>query len=252
MHLIRSHLLAEHGFTGIFTTRQGGVSPPPTDSLNFAAEPFDSTEHVAENLALLKKAVPLSRDPLRVMQVHGTDMLSCHHDMDPSSQRADALLTDEPDLPLAVQTADCLPILLADPGTGLMAAVHAGWRGTAGNILGRVATRMVSLGADANRLLACMGPCIGACCFAIDRATAEQLLRCSPDAQQAVRLINGTWHADLVALNRYQLLALGVHEAHIETLDSCTSCHPRLFFSHRRDRGRTGRHLAIVARPVNP
>ncbi len=252
MHLIRSRLFARHGFMGVFTTRLGGVSQPPVDSLNFAVQPFDSPEHVAENLALLKRTVPLPRDPLRTRQVHGVTMLSCHRASDPCQHEADALLTDEPDLPLAVQTADCLPILLADPGTGIVAAVHAGWRGTAGNILGRVAEHMLSLGAEAGCMLASMGPCIGPCCFGIDEGTAERLRGCAPDGNRAVRRDNDAWYVDLVALNRRQLLALGVQDSHIETLNTCTSCHPRLFFSHRRDRGRTGRHLAIVARLANP
>jgi len=247
---IRSELLERHGITGLFTTRQGGTSEPPFDSLNFGLNLGDSVEHVAANLTQLC-ASALLPVPHQARQVHGRDYRWCNgpgtfHDFE-----ADALLSREAGSALAVRTADCLPVLLADPGTGMAAAVHAGWRGTVANIVADTIEAMTNSGAERSRIVASLGPCIGPCCFAIDRDTAATLATCADGAENHVKSEHGRYSADLSAINREQLLASGILPRHIEILSACTSCHPERFFSHRRDRGETGRHLAVVALPAS-
>ncbi len=245
--IIRSPLFSAHGLHALFTTRQGGVSSAPGDSFNFAPSAFNPAEDVEHNLQHLIQAVPLPCSPKRLQQVHGNRVIRCHrHTVD--GEQADALFTSEADLPLAVQTADCLPVLLADPVHGLVAAVHAGWRGTAADIVGRTVQAMSKAGASITDMLSTLGPCIGACCFTIDEACASTLGEQSIYRPHITRHNHG-FSADLAAMNRARLLQLGLLPEQIECLHQCTSCHRDRFFSHRRDHGNTGRHLAVVVRP---
>jgi copper oxidase (laccase) domain-containing protein len=134
---LRSSLLAEYGITALFSLRTGGVSPPPFDSLNFGLNLGDEDVNIKTNLDSLTKINGLSSLPHQVQQVHGGNLLWCKGSGTMHNDKADILLTDQTETALAVRTADCLPILLADPKTGISAAIHAGWRGTAGVPRGR-------------------------------------------------------------------------------------------------------------------
>jgi len=248
--LIRSKLLAAHGITGLFTTRNGGVSEKPFDTLNFGTGLGDSDDRIAINMSRLCSATSLP-SPHQARQVHGRDTFWCHGEGRFHDRDADALLSNQAGTAVAVRTADCLPILLADPAHGIIAAVHAGWRGTVANVLAAAIRSMVSEGAKPEAILASLGPCIGACCFSIDPDTAAQLAACSAGAPTHVQCEAGKCTADLAAINRDQLLVEGVRSDHIEWLSSCTSCHPETFYSHRRDQGVTGRQLAVVALPAS-
>ena len=137
-------------------------------------------------------------------------------------------------------------MLLADLKTGMIAAVHAGWRGTARGIARAAIKSLHTYGSQAEHILASLGPCIGACCFAVDEATAEQLADSCSGAEGYIKF-DKNFHADLAAINRLQLLRCGVEPHHIEHIKACTSCLKDDFFSYRRDGEQTGRHLAIVA-----
>jgi len=245
--IIRSQLFAHHDLTGLFTTRQGGSSPQPFDSFNFGSGLGDSDSNIAANLKRLCQRAGLVQTPHQARQVHGTGQLWCRGEHYFHNLEADALLTEEPGTAVAVRTADCLPILLADPCSGIIAAVHAGWRGTTRRIAAATVEAMLAHGSKADDLIASLGPCIGPCCFTIDPDTASQLAACSAQAAVHVHDETNQCRADLAAINRDQLMESGLADANIESLTSCTSCHPELFFSHRRDHGRTGRHLAVVA-----
>lgn len=243
MQLVRSSLLARfpHGFT----TRQGGASPAPWDSLNLGGAVGDDPERVAENWRRLERTTGLAF--ARVRQVHGARVLRAEAPGAPVEE-ADAVWTTTPGVAACVSVADCVPVLLADPGTGAVAAVHAGWRGTVARIVAEaVAVLHREAGAAPSRLLAAIGPSIGPCCYEVSpelaaRFRAEIGPVTSGDA--APRL-------DLWESNRRILVAAGVAPERIERLGRCTSCERDLFFSHRRDAGRTGRQMAFIA-PQRP
>ena len=156
----------------------------------------------------------------------------------------DALITAAPDVWLEVRTADCVPLLVADPVRRIVAAVHAGWRGTAASISRiTVETLRAEWGSNPGDLQVAIGPCIGLCCFEVGENVASQfpehLSRSAPRP-----------HVDLVAANRQQLIAAGVPRAMIESLDFCTVCDPDRFHSFRRDGGPGRMIAAIRIRPM--
>lgn len=244
--LIRSPLFAQFGLTALFTERHKGASPPPFDSLNFGFGLGDPETNIRQNFATLCSEASLPRMPHTARQVHAAATLWCSGDGFDHTDEADILLTDQPGCAVAVRTADCLPLLLADPDKGIAAAVHAGWRGTVADASGTAVEAMVQAGASREGIIAALGPCIGSCCFETGEDVASQLADCVGNGATAVHR-NPQPHVDLSAINTMQLLAAGLRFDHIEVHNICTCCHPRRFFSYRRDAERTGRHLGVVA-----
>ena len=166
-----------------FSTRRGGVSPAPWDTLNLRFGCGDTPEHVAENYRRLLGAVEM--DPARAvlsLQVHRDDVRLCTSAdagkglMRERDYEADALITAEKGLPLVVFSADCGTVLLHDPAAGCVGAVHAGWRGCAAGIVEKTVREMARLlGARPERILAALGPCIGKCCFETDSDVPEAM-----------------------------------------------------------------------------
>jgi len=245
---IRSQLLTNHGITGVFSLRSGGVSSPPFDSLNFGADLGDSDSNITQNMHTLIESTSLPSTPHQAVQVHKTELLWCSGQGEMHQQQADILLTDLIDTAVSVRVADCLPILLADPESGIVAAVHAGWRGTAAGVAKHAIQAMLEHGAKAQNMLAALGPCIGPCCFEIGSDTAKALSMSAADASDFITRTSGM-HADLLEINRFQLLEAGLDQSRIESNKACTACEPERFFSFRRDGKRTGRQLAVVAIP---
>lgn len=153
-----------------------------------------------------------------------------------SAGEGDALITRMSSLSVSVRTADCFPILLADPETRAVSAIHAGWRGTAAGIVGSTLARMHSeFGTTSKNVRAAIGPGIGACCYEVGAEVAHQF---------GTGLIGS--HLDLAAENRSQLIAAGLDMAHIQAVGGCTSCNPAQFFSWRRDRDPNGRMISFI------
>lgn len=149
----------------------------------------------------------------------------------------DALITNMSGVPISIRTADCLPILLADPEHFAIGAVHAGWRGTAGEIVCRTLDTMRSeFGTAPERLVAAIGPGIGLCCYEVGKEVAQRF-----GFTQAT-------HLDLAAINRGQLVSAGVPASQIDTLGRCTKCESDLFHSYRRDGERAGRMISYIVR----
>jgi len=252
---LRSALFAEHGLHGIFSLRCGGVSRRPYDSLNLADDTGDDTSSVQQNLAILLGQSGVNAEPHRARQVHGCDILMCSGAGMQHSGQADILISRDGS-PVAVRVADCTPILLADPVSGISAAVHAGWRGTAAGAVMHAVRALLTEGAKADNIVACIGPCIGPCCFEIGGDTGEALRQSCPGADAFVHSRDSRLYADLSAINRVQLEHAGIGRDHIEVLAehltgdgnaACTCCNSAHFFSYRRDGKASGRHLAIVA-----
>lgn len=248
--VIHSPMLEGTGVTALFTTRIGGVSRPPYDSFNLGHGIGDDESTVADNLNLLVAAAGLASLPHQASQVHGTASHHCTGKGKIHAVEADILVTTDPGCPVGVRTADCLPILLADPVNRVAAAVHAGWRGTAARIAARAVEAMLEHGACLDRISASLGPCIGPCCFTIGEDTADRLAASAGEADKSV-FRSPQFSADLSAINIMQLGEAGIAVQRIESGQPCTSCHPQLFYSHRRDKGVTGRHLAVVALSVD-
>ena len=147
----------------------------------------------------------------------------------------DALVTNQPGLALPIRTADCVPILLADTRNHAIAAIHAGWRGSAARIAEAAIKRMrAEFGTEPTGVLAALGPAIGVCCYSVGEEVARQF-----GYRRAMNL-------DLAEENRKQLLAAGVPEAGIETLAICTRCDSQRFHSYRRDREDAGRQISFI------
>lgn len=209
-----------------FSTRLGGVSEPPYDSLNLGLLTEDADEAVTENRRRL--AASLGFEPEQVVfarQVHGTRLL--RHPREDGVVEADGHVVTEPGLAPLVFTADCLPVALHGP-EGL-AMVHAGWRGLAGGILGKAAEAV-----EAHR--AAIGPGIGPCCYEVGEEVLTAFAGLGDVAEGRM--------LDLPEVARRLLAEAGVEQ--VESAELCTSCEAELFFSHRRDHGRTGRQAGIA------
>lgn len=230
------------GARAAFSTRLGGISEPPFDSLNLGILTDDDPEAVAENRHRLASA--LGHAPEQIvfaLQVHGTRLI--HHSAPSRGSfvaqgttkeprdgivEADGHVVTEPGLVPLVFVADCLPVALY--GRGGLALVHAGWRGLAGGIVGTAAEAV-----EADR--AAIGPGIGPCCYEV----GDEVLRAFADLGDGAaegRML------DLPEAARRLLAAAGVDQ--VESANLCTSCERELFFSHRRDDGRTGRQAGIA------
>ncbi len=241
MEIVQSRLLA--AFPHGFTTREGGVSPPPFSSLDLGGGAAgDDPGRVAENWERLRRQTGLAFG--RVRQVHGARVV-----IDPAPgeprEEADAVVSRVPGQAACVSVADCVPILIADPASGAVAAVHAGWRGTLARIAAE-ATRALAraAGARPEALLAAVGPSIGPCCYEVSPELAG---RFREEFGAEVVGSEERPHLDLWSANRRALLAAGLDPENIEILGLCTSCAPARFFSHRRDAGRTGRQVGFIA-----
>jgi hypothetical protein len=149
---------------------------------------------------------------------------------------------------LVVKVADCVPILLSDPKAGVIAALHAGWRGSALGIACRGIERMVQLGADPEQIVVAIGPCIHACCYEVGedfRLRVEELLG-DEICKRFLKPRGDKLYADLPELNRQFLLASHVKKEHIDISPACTCCHPDRYFSHRASHGKRGTMAAMI------
>jgi YfiH family protein len=239
-----------------FSTRKGGVSKAPWDSLNLRMGCPDAPEALRENYR--RFCAVTGADLERVVlsrQVHETTVRVCTAaDAGKGLWRerdytADALVTNEPDLPLLVFSADCGILLLHDPVTRSVGAVHAGWRGCAAGIVEKaVRTMAAAYGAKPGDILAAIGPCIGQCCFETDGDVPEAMLAALGDeAAACVERRGAKYHVDLAGLNRQWLLRAGVLPSHIDAADLCTACHTDLFWSYRKMGDARGAQAAMIA-----
>jgi polyphenol oxidase len=243
------------GFRHGFTTRAGGVSARPFDTLNLGWRWGDRCEDVTENHRRLLLAVG-ARALLRVSQVHGIRILHAHQADDATrlaTEEADGLCTDLPGLGLSVHVADCTPILMACPRTGACAALHAGWRGTlSGMARVGVESLVAEFGCQARELRVVLGPCIGPCCFEVGPEVAAAFLAAMPTVREdgVVRSRPaGKAHIDLRLFQRMQLEATGVPSENIDASADCTLCDARgRFFSFRRAGRATGQSVGFIVR----
>jgi len=240
-----------------FSTRLGGVSQPPFDSLNLGISRGDDPAAVLENYRRFCAALGTAPDcAVLSQQTHTTNVRRVTtEDAGKGLLRkrdytdVDALITNEPDLLLTVFSADCGIILLYDPVQQAIGAIHAGWRGCAGGIVEKTVKEMERcFGTNSADLQAAVGPCIGQCCFETD-ADVPDAMRAAlgTDAEAYLEWRDPKWHVDLAGLNRQWLLRAGVLPKNICNTDLCTACRPDLFWSHRKMGNDRGAQVAAIS-----
>lgn len=228
----------EHGIT----TRQGGVSAPPFESLNMARNVGDTDSRVAVNRQRVWSRFG-GAPPVFIHQVHGNTVAvfdgAKAKEAAPLPPEADAMVTDLPGHLLTILVADCQAVMLFDPVRAVIANVHSGWRGSIANIIGRtVAVMQDRFGCDPTGIHAGIGPSLGPCCAEFVNYKDE-----IPASLWSYQVSEN--HFDFWALSRDQLVRAGLSENHIEAARICTRCRRDLFFSYRASR-RTGRMAAVI------
>ena len=248
-YLVSENISAPH----CFTTRLGGVSTGHLESLNLSVSRGDDPANVAENFRRLGSVLGFSpEDVVKPYQIHSDIVLQVgrqHRGMGllaPSPIEADALITNEPGVALVVSTADCTPILLHDPVTGAVGAVHAGWRGTAAQLGGKTAKAMCqAFGCKPENIRAAIGPNIGPCHFETDADVPKAMEESfGPEAKDYITCRADKFYLDLKGLNALALRRAGVQQIEIST--ECTFCQSHRFWSHRATRGKWGAQGGII------
>lgn len=252
---LRARLLTEAGFRHGFSLRTGGVSGPPFSDLNLARNLGDDPAAVEENHRRLASAVGYSAECLfEASQVHGVGLAVADEKV-PSelfrSREADALLALEPGQAVGIRVADCVPVLMADPGSGAVLAIHAGWRGVVAGVVPEAVARMLrETGAQPGALLAAIGPHIGPEAFEIGDEVAQALVAAIPEDPRVVIACEPPAarrpRADLGRAVRAQLVRMGLWTERVESVGGCTYTNAKQFFSYRRDGAASGRHLAVI------
>ena len=239
VQVLRSKLLLEAGFQNAFSTTIG-----PDGTVFDVSSPDAERATVppavrSKNLTRFHRMFPGSPEVTTIRQVHGADVVFAGD----GTLQGDGLVETRPHHVVGVRTADCVPILIADPGTGAVAAVHAGWRGLVADIVGRTIERLSDVVDDPSHLIAAIGPAIGPEAFEIGPEVAARFV----EADLAEVLVRGHSrpHADLHRATRVRLLAAGIDPARIDGGPLCTHDDAR-FFSFRRSGQTAGSHLAAI------
>lgn len=230
-------------------TRHGGVSPEPWGSLNVGGTVGDDLERVKQNRLLSFDAMGCAPESIfDVWQIHSADVVCANapRPQGESYRQADVILTDKPDVTLFMRFADCVPILVHDPRNGIVGIAHAGWMGTLRDVATTTIRAMKkNYGSDPADIIACIGPSIGPDHYEIGADVILQVMQTFGDeAESLLASHNGKIHFNLWETNRRLLERAGV--GHIEVCGLCTACHTDDWFSHRAEKGRTGRFGALV------
>jgi polyphenol oxidase len=261
-----------------FSTRTGGkttVYRPGKADLNLGFTNSDDSNHVTENRGLFVSAATGGKEILGMVtlrQIHSSLIRRVAAEDINTPLKGDGLLTDQPGVLLGIQTADCIPVLVADRKNRAVAAFHAGWRGTLARIVENGVGRMrLEFGSRPEHLIASIGPGIGQCCYSVGDEVRQQFESQFPYAPELFREVYDSdpvkekypmlfltarapghselgprMHLDLVEANRRQLLAAGLRKRSIFVTGQCTGCNTDRFFSHRIEKGFTGRMMSVI------
>ena len=224
-----------------FSTRFGGVSTGRYTSMNLSYTRGDTPDAVNENFARICRAMDMSQSGLVISaQEHHTNLKNITRaDCGIGVTRSpftdvDGLITDEPQVVLCTQYADCVPLLFADPKRRVVAAANAGWRGTVAQIGFLTVEKMCKdYGCHAEDILAGIAPSIGKCCFEVDAPVFAEFDNMPLFDDRCFHAVGDKYYIDLWEVNRRSLLSAGVTAEHITVTDLCTRCHPDVFWSHR-------------------
>lgn len=244
--------------TAGFTTKNGGESEPPFHSLNTGLHVQDHEQHVINNR---KQIADILKTDLhdwvfadqthedRIQKVMVGDRASGAFRYDTALKATDGLYTDRPNLFLALCFADCVPVYFYDPVRSLAGIAHAGWKGTALGIAASMVDTWVSReGSNPADIHAVIGPAIGACCYTVDDHVIDKIrnLPLQQEDKAFLTIKEGEYRLELKEVNRQLLVHAGIPNSQIKVSSLCTSCEHSLFFSHRRDRGKTGRMMSFI------
>src|SRR5713226_8057026 len=239
------NLSAVPGVVHAISTRAGGVSEGRCASLNVSYSVGDATENVHENLRRVADAVGSRReeDLFAAYQVHGRGFTVVEPETEPRP-RCDVLVTRSSEKTLMLRYADCAPVLLADPKLRVVAAVHAGWRGSAVRAAGAAVEALRDrFGSQPRDIIAGIGPAIGPCCYTVGQDVVEAFA----DRPGLFSQAEGGQRLDLWEANRQALVEAGVPSEQIEVAGICTQCQSERFFSHRANGGQpAGRFAALI------
>ncbi len=248
----------------VFTNRHGGISEPPYDTLNLGFHTGDHPSRVLENRRILCQQLGIELDRLTLLrQVHSTRVVKVgpgdkgggSTNYEGGLADADAMVSICADAVLCVLVADCLPLAIYATPPVALGLVHAGWKGTLGDLAGKtVATMVRELSVDPTSLYAIIGPCIRSCCYLVDGNRAERFMKEYAREEAGLEMVKGlsgvvtkrkgAYYLDLPAANRVNLVRAGVPERNIVDVGVCTCCN-KDYFSFRRDR-ETGRQAALL------
>ena len=223
-----------------FTTRLGGLSRPPYDTLNLGLSTGDDPAVVRQNRRRLYEHLVIDESMTAVMQqVHGTLVRNVSHGgVWPDT---DGLITGVPGVLLAISTADCVPLLLADARARAVGAIHCGWRPLVGGIVeNAVAGMRDAFGSKPDNITVVLGPAAASCCYEIGGDVAMKL------QPSSVVKRGGSLYGDLYAECRSRLVAAGVLASSVKTVGECTVCNPKKYYSHRRDGASSGRMHGFI------
>jgi len=235
-HIIQPNWPAPAKVQAIQTTRLGGVSLPPYDSLNVGDHVQDNPQHVVRNRQSLSQWLP--SEPVWLKQTHSVHVINAAKSR--CIENADASYTNKANVVCAVMTADCLPVLLCDQAGTTVAAIHAGWRGLCDGI---IESTVKALGVETSQLMAWLGPAIGPDAFEVGDEVREQFIAHDAQAASAFTAKQDKWLGDLYLLAKQRLNNVGVQAIYGEV--NCTFSNPAQFFSYRRD-GETGRMATLI------
>lgn len=254
-----SRALDDAGFVNGFSTRLGGVSPFPDGDLNLAGFNEDTAENIYENRRRFLSVFEADLQLAMVWQIHGDaiKIIISPEDIGDSSEKADAVVSDLSGVLAGVKTADCVPVLVADPKTRAFAAIHAGWRGSVKSIVKKAVGELKRVyGSDPKDMIAAIGPAAGCGNYEIGQDVIDDFQEKFGDDSEKYFTTTREGHAlvDLHHANRDQLLGCGVNSENIFTAPFCTMERPDLFFSYRLEKrkyGKTGRLLSVIGRQAS-
>jgi len=244
------------GAQAVFSTRHGGCSVPPFDTMNLAFHVGDKPGDVADNRKRFTAAADIPLDSVVcACQVHGTNIEVVDsldrgrgvYSQENALPETDAMITAEKNVVPAAFFADCVPVYLVDPIEGVIALAHAGWKGTVSGIAGKTVARMAqACGCTPSNCYAFIGPSIGPCCYSVGEEVLSLFNSNRGQFSSPLTKLQDRWMLDLWEANRQDLLAAGLSNNKIRIAGICTRCDSR-FFSYRREGGITGRMGAFIS-----
>lgn len=244
--VLKSSLLEqEQDIVAFFTTRDLPLKAGEREEMIDVVEENKKLLCEGLNIPLKNLFIPVQThsDNIGIVPHLEKDNLFTIHHSPFTLENTDALITNQPNTALALNFADCVPIILIDPVKKVIAAAHAGWRGTASKIAQKTVRKMVSeFSCEPSDIIALIGPCIGQCCFEVQEDVKEKLLSTIKKSEQ--NFVYDKMCVDLKLVNKFQLLDSGLLK--IDVSEDCTSCKSELFFSYRKENGNTARHSAVV------
>ncbi|MCP8616591.1 peptidoglycan editing factor PgeF [Salirhabdus salicampi] len=238
----------QYGIIGGMTTRNGGVSPSPFDELNLGFHVNDDRNHVEHNRFIVADllATPTS-DWVGATQVHGTDVLNVTSDTSlPSTAQYDGFITNVKGKLLTCLYADCVPLFFAAPSFGWIGLAHAGWRGTVNGIGRKVIELLQQQGVSIEDIQIVIGPSIGKRYYEVDEHVMSHIPKRYWQEPVVSKVDDTHWLLDLKGLHKSIFITEGLRENQIQMTSFCTYEHKHLFYSHRRDQGKTGRMMAYI------